>query len=136
MNDLEHARELLVQAKADLDAMRGMIVNANDEHGMSYFTDSVFGFHAQQAAEKILKAWIASLGKSYNKKHDLMLFVNQLEDSGENVTELSELVDLNLFAVDYRYEAIAEEDEKLNREYWLGKIEKLYDQVLQKIKSP
>ena len=29
------------------------------------FADQVFGFHAQQAAEKLLKAWLALLGEVY-----------------------------------------------------------------------
>ena len=27
------------------------------------FADEIFGFHAQQAAEKLLKAWLALLGE-------------------------------------------------------------------------
>jgi HEPN domain-containing protein len=29
------------------------------------FADEIFGFHVQQAAEKLFKAWIALLGEEY-----------------------------------------------------------------------
>jgi HEPN domain-containing protein len=49
MNDLEHAREILEVARRDLRALRAM----NDAES---FPDEIFGFHAQQAVEKALKA--------------------------------------------------------------------------------
>ncbi len=61
MSDFEHARSLLRMAQRDLNALRGMINPAVDPTQV-FFSDEVFGFHAQQAAEKSLKAWIASLG--------------------------------------------------------------------------
>lgn len=51
MSDLEHGRELLEMARSDLNALRGMVDPASP-----YFSDEVFGFHAQQAAEKSMKA--------------------------------------------------------------------------------
>ena len=38
------------------------------------FADEIFGFHVQQATEKLLKAWLASLGEAYPLSHDLHLF--------------------------------------------------------------
>ncbi len=34
------------------------------------FADEVFGFQAQQAAEKTLKAWLTVLGLEYPRRHD------------------------------------------------------------------
>ena len=48
MSDLEEARTLFEAAERDLSALRGM-------HDSSIFADEIFGFHAQQAAEKFLK---------------------------------------------------------------------------------
>jgi hypothetical protein len=60
MSDLDHARSLLEMAKGDLNALRGMTSPALALIP-ELFSDEVFGFHAQQAVEKCLKAWIASL---------------------------------------------------------------------------
>ena len=50
MSDLKQARVLLTSAERDISALRGMADAA-------VFADEIFGFHAQQAAEKLLKAW-------------------------------------------------------------------------------
>jgi len=52
MSDLKEARTLFEAAERDLLALRGM-------RDSTVFTDEIFGFHAQQAAEKLLKAWLA-----------------------------------------------------------------------------
>jgi len=70
MSDLDHARSLLTMARADLNALKGMLRQDED-----YFSDEIFGFHAQQAAEKILKARIASLEGSYSRTHDRWRFL-------------------------------------------------------------
>ncbi|MDE0239275.1 MAG: hypothetical protein OXQ84_03605 [bacterium] len=53
MSDLEQARELVGAAQKDISALRGM-------GDATVFADEFFGFHVQQAAEKLLKAWLAS----------------------------------------------------------------------------
>ena len=53
MSDPKQARVLLEAAERDVSALRGM-------GDAAVFADEVFGFHAQQAAEKLLKAWLAS----------------------------------------------------------------------------
>jgi hypothetical protein len=55
MSDLDHARELIEMSRGDLNALRGML-QLDESQGKIYFSDEVFGFHAQQAAEKCLKA--------------------------------------------------------------------------------
>ncbi|MGP0069338.1 MAG: HEPN domain-containing protein [Isosphaeraceae bacterium] len=100
MGDLEHARSLLLMAQADPNVLRGMLSPALPAHN-SYFSDEIFGFHAQQAAEKCLKAWIASLGMQYPRTHDLMALIEELTVAGEDTTNLDALIDLNPFAVEY-----------------------------------
>ena len=46
--DIEHARMMFSMAYKDLKAMNGM----KDEE---IFDDEIFGFHAQQSVEKMLK---------------------------------------------------------------------------------
>jgi hypothetical protein len=49
MNDLDHARSLLEMAMGDLNSLRGMTESTSA--GKDFFSDEVFGFHAQQSAE-------------------------------------------------------------------------------------
>ena len=128
MSDLDHARELLEMARGDLNALKGMLQVG--DAGTSLFSDEVFGFHAQQAAEKSLKAGIASKGGMYPKTHDLMVLLYSLEDLGESVLELSNIVDLNPFAVQYRYESLDFDDEVLDRETLLTEIQTLFDRMM------
>lgn len=129
MSDLEHSRALLRMAQRDLNALRGMM-NPAVASKEEFFSDEVFGFHAQQAAEKCLKAWIASLGKKYPRSHDLMALVGELMIAGEDTSDLDNLVDLNPFAVEYRYESLDSDDEELDRSAYLNEIQVLFDREL------
>ena len=57
MSDLDHAKSLLEMAMGDLNSLRGMVISASTAND-GFFSDEIFGFHAQQAAEKCLKAWL------------------------------------------------------------------------------
>lgn len=131
MNDIEHARELLEMARSDLNALRGM-----SDPDSKFFSDEIFGFHAQQAAEKSMKARLASLGVEYPKRHDLMVFINLLADAGEDVTGMSELVDLNPFGVQYRYESLPDDDDVIDRTDLLRQIEELFTRIETLLQSP
>jgi len=73
------------------------------------FTDEIFGFHAQQAAEKACKAWMSGLRLVYPKTHDLELLFHLLSENGATVpVEYEDLLDLVDFSVQYRYEAFEE----------------------------
>jgi hypothetical protein len=134
MSDLEHARSLLRMAHSDLNALRGMLSPALPAHN-TFFSDEIFGFHAQQAAEKCLKAWIASLGRRYPRTHDLMALLEQLSDVGEDATNLSTLIELNPFAVEYRYQSMDSDDDELDRNAALAEIQALFDCVIDKVGS-
>jgi len=54
----DEARQMLAAAYKDWRALAGMA-------DPDVFADEVFGFHAQQAVEKALKAWLALLGVEY-----------------------------------------------------------------------
>jgi hypothetical protein len=52
-----------------------------------------------------------------------MALLDRLRDAGaENVSDLYPLVDLNVFAVQYRYEILAPDEERLDREALLTEI--------------
>ncbi|MBF0107642.1 MAG: HEPN domain-containing protein [Magnetococcales bacterium] len=102
MNDIDHACGLLKLAQADLKALSGM-------RDPETFTDAIFGFHAQQAIEKGLKAWLSILGAAYPKTHDLNLLLTLLEERNQEVKELWDLLEFNSYAVQLRYDWTPEE---------------------------
>ena len=128
MSDLKHARSLLKMARDDLNALRGMLSSARSS-SESLFTDGVFGFHAQQTAEKCLKAWIASLGNRYPHTHDLMALIEILDRAGEDTSGLASLVELSPFAVQYRYESLDTDEDELDRSALFSEIQALFDRV-------
>ena len=109
-------------------SLRGMLslVPSSSE---SLFTDGVFGFHAQQAAEKCLKAWIASLGSRYPHTHDLMALIEILDRAGEDTSDLDSLVELSPFAVQYRYESLDIGEDELDRSALLTETQALFGRV-------
>lgn len=95
-------------------------------------SDRGFGFHAQQAIEKLLKVLISACGKPLEYTHDLAKLMKQLEDPGEQVMLPSTLPeDVGVYAVAFRYdepEPFSEERQRLTRH-----IELLRDGVLTRI---
>lgn len=63
---------LLAAASRDFRALQGMT-------NPGVFADEIFGFHAQQAAEKALKAWLSVLDVEYPRTHDLTMLLALLE---------------------------------------------------------
>jgi len=122
MKEADLARTLLTSAQKDLKAIKNMT-----DPGL--FEDEVFGFHAQQAVEKSLKAWIALLGGEYPFVHDLDALLNTLEKLGANVGTLRDLVELNAFAVQFRYEAFESPDEPLDRRSITAEADALVQKV-------
>jgi len=67
--------------------------------------DETVGFHAQQAAEKLLKAWLAHLGVGFPKVHRLETLVELLQTHERRLPDnLSDLGKLTPFATAFRYE--------------------------------
>src|SRR5437016_2974755 len=66
--------------------------------------DATFGFHCQQAAEKLLKALLSELCIRFQRTHDLQELMNLLEGAGHKLPEQVCRVDeLTPFAVEFRY---------------------------------
>ena len=71
--------------------------------------DSIFGFHAQQAVEKLIKALLSQLNVPYERTHDLGRLNALLVASGESLpTTPLTLSELNDFAVIYRYDLLVQ----------------------------
>ena len=122
MSDREHAEEILETARRDLRAVRAM-------QDTESFPDEIFGFHAQQSVEKALKAWVALLGKQFPKTYDIKRLIDVLRENGIVTETLEPFVDLNAFAVQYRYEPLYGEEEPIDRLDLAARIESLIDQV-------
>ena len=97
--EIERARAFLERADADLAAVRAL------EHDRSV-PDAIVGFHAQQAAEKLLKAVLASRGIEFPRTHSLRYLIDTLADHQLDPPEDNQaLTALYPFAVQLRYEA-------------------------------
>lgn len=124
MSDPKHARLMLGIAGSDRKALHHM-VDADS------FDDVIFGFHAQQAVEKAFKAWLSWRGVAYPRTHDLKVLYRLLEDQGEpGLEEFIGLVDLTDFAVQFRYDLIAEL-EPLDRSTVISRVDALFAHVEQ-----
>ncbi|MHC4508135.1 MAG: HEPN domain-containing protein [Planctomycetota bacterium] len=102
MSPADRPRELLSLAVNDYQAA---LILAGAENPQ---TDAA-GFHLQQAVEKSLKAWLALKGIDYPRTHDLNPLLGLLEDRDENVERFWTLLELNPFAVQFRYELPGED---------------------------
>ena len=112
MTDPKCARMMLRLASGDARALEAM--RDPDE-----VTEEIFGFHLQQATEKAIKAWIAVLGGLYELTHDLSVLFQQLEDCGAaaaDVDRFRELAGFTEYAVEYRYEGVAEWVQPIDRD--------------------
>ena len=119
---------------AGLEAARVLLVKAGqDEYVLAQFVgdaqaaDETFGFHAQPAAEKLLKAALAAGGVPFPRTHRLGDLLDLSREHGLALPEEFEaLHGLTPFAVEYRYEFYAEEVEKpLERQAVLEQVRRL-----------
>ena len=95
--DTRKAQSMLRLAHADFRAMSAMLDPQN-------FDEAIFGFHAQQAVEKALKAWLHMRGLEVLRTHDLTALLKGLRDAGSDVDQFLQLAELTIFAVQARYE--------------------------------
>ena len=119
-----YAQALLDMARKDARALAGMTDRET-------FADEIFGFHAQQATEKALKAWCARRGIEYPLTHDLSELIALLREDGCDVDALEDLLRFNAFAVLLRYEALEEEPPFFERKRVIGEIDALLAHVAQ-----
>jgi HEPN domain-containing protein len=122
MSEVKHAHALLAMAEKDLRALEGM-------GDASIFADEIFGFHAQQALEKTLKAWIAALGLEYPLTHNLARLLAILEEQGAQVENFWDLTEYTAFAVEFRYGSLDLSEEPLNRPFVIGQVTRLIEWV-------
>ena len=122
MSGLEQAGVLLIMARKDLKAMQAL---ANPDA----YEPETFGFHAQHAVEKALKAWLTVCGISYPPTHSLRYLIDALQQSGRDVSQLWDFLELGPFAVQFRYEAYESVELELDINVIRGRVVKLVEEV-------
>jgi hypothetical protein len=95
MKQLELVRLLLHKAAQDEAVLAALV-------GDPKFDNETVGFHAQQAVEKLLKAWLAFLGEDFPKVHRLETLLDLLAQCGKALPhELAEVTRLTPFGTDF-----------------------------------
>jgi HEPN domain-containing protein len=89
---------MLAIAVEDLEMARQMLTGR--------FPDRGFGFNAQQAVEKALKAWLSLRGVRYPRVHELDRLLDLLADEGEDVEGFRGITWLTQFAQAFRYDGL------------------------------
>jgi len=93
------------------------------------FADEIFGFHAQQAVEKSLKAWIAAQGEQYPITHSIARLLSLLEDMDCEIQDLWGLTKYAPFAVQLRYGMVHGDEPPLDRAAALSEVRSIFDSV-------
>ena len=122
MSDAKCARMLLSAAERDIEALR--IMRHSDE-----IPAEIFGFHVQQGAEKLLKAWIALLGDSYPLTHSIETLLALLTDRGAATEPFNDLAAYTPYAVEFRYAGVGPNAEPIDRARALALVETLLEEV-------
>ena len=126
MSDVKCARMLLDAAERDVAVLR--VICRSDE-----VSDEIFGFHVQQAAEKLCKAWIALLGEVYPLTHNIERLFNLLADQGVTVEPFRKLIDYTPYALEFRYTGVDSSAEAIDRAGALAIVESLLDEVRRRL---
>ena len=105
MNAPPEAQRIFAMARKDWQALKAM-------GDASTFADEIVGFHAHQAIEKALKAWVSALGGKYPRTHDLGRLLLALDALGASVDPFRNLASYSAFGVQFRYEAFDDLDEE------------------------
>jgi len=87
-------------------------------------------FHAQQAAEKYLKALLVTNNISIPSTHDLVRLANQLPVKGGITVSVEELAHLTPYAVNSRYPGVDVPETREDAEFALSIARKVRDTVL------
>ena len=100
--------------------------------------DEIIGFHAQQAAEKLLKALLMARNIPYRKTHDLRELIDLIRDHDIKFPEsLMEIRTLSPFTVEFRYDYLpAEEELPFDRQKALEMVRDLRKWVEEEIAKP
>lgn len=122
MSDLKCAQALVSLAERKMRSIRGM-------EDLATFADETAGFHAQQAAEALLKAWIACMGEVYPLTHDLEALLDIVDKRSADASRFRDLAPLTPFADKYRYEFLPADAPPLDRQGIASQLDALLKRV-------
>lgn len=126
----EHAASMLRLARRDLTALEAL-------GGMAQVDDVICGFHAQQAVEKALKAWLAILGYEYPLTHDLPRLFSLLRRAGADGERFRPLARFTPYAVQARYdEGDPDAEDALDRPAVVAEVTALLEHVASLLNDP
>ena len=128
---VERAKLLLAKARDDEVLIEEIISKER-------IRDEIIGFHAQQAAEKLLKALLMARNIPYRKTHDLRELIDLIRDHDIKFPEsLMEIRTLSPFTVEFRYDYLpAEEELPFDRQKALEMVRDLRKWVEEEIAKP
>jgi HEPN domain-containing protein len=126
MSDHDEAVEMLNVAARDVRGLEAML-------DAEVFADELFGFMAQQAVEKCLKAWLCEIGEIYPRTHSIAELVTLLADRGQDVGELIDFDDFTPFAGALRYARCELGGIVEDRPDVIQRVEVVFAQVRQRI---
>ena len=128
---VERAKLLLAKARDDEILIEEIISKER-------IRDEIIGFHAQQAAEKLLKALLMARNIPYRKTHDLRELIDLIRDHDIKFPEsLMEIRTLSPFTVEFRYDYLpAEEELPFDRQKALEMVRDLRKWVEEEIAKP
>jgi HEPN domain-containing protein len=120
----DFVRQWLKKAEEDINAAKTLL-----SHEMSFlFT---VGFHAQQAAEKYLKAYLTWHQVEFRKTHDLGELLDIIADIDSSLaTALQDVTALNPYGVDFRYPGDIPEISRGDAEQAVVLAEKVQDAIV------
>jgi len=126
----QHEQALLFVRKAAED--EALLAEVVDRERIS---NEIFGFHAQQASEKLLKALLSEFTVHFPRTHNLRLLMDLLADAGHPLPpSLADLDLLTAYGTLFRYEDIPVET-KLDRKAALAMVRELRTVAEKKIGS-
>ncbi len=128
MSDVKCARILVEAAEKGLSALRHM-------GDADAFPDEIFGLHAQQAAEKSFKAWLALLGEIYPLVHDLRRLLEMLTAHEPEAHRFGALIEYTPYAMQFRYTGQDMLAASLDRERIVEEVSTLLEEVRRRLTS-
>ncbi len=123
--DWHDIQQRVISADRRLGDIRAVITGGGSQEAV--------GFHAQQALENILKAWISALGAEYRNTHELdeLLRIVKTVPDEQNTDAAETLTWLTEYAVEYRYEGATIEMDDPAHLY--ARIERVVNAVYERI---
>ena len=105
----EHARLLMEKSAEDEYVLERL---SKDDNA----SNTVIGFHAQQAVEKLMKAVLTDRSIQYRRTHDLWELLDLLQEHKISLPpEAEKLPNLTPYAAEFRYDRLPPDPEDMQR---------------------